>query len=281
MNKTVMIIGANSVLAQELMPKLGKKYKLITAGRHNCEIYCDVTEPFTIPDNIDVVINFAALYGGNNDDDLLSAIKTNELGLVNICIAANRAKVRYVLNISSIFALLDSNSPHYSVYGVTKRHADELAQLYCDNHQLPLLTLRPSQIYGEHIEHTERQPFLYSIIDHAQKGEDIEIYGHHDPLRNYIHSADIAEIVMRLLGQQVVGVYACSFPRNVTYGEVANTAQKIFGKGGEVRFLSDKPDMNDNVVPVDTSLYDILNYYPQISMKEGIVRIKESRESIL
>jgi nucleoside-diphosphate-sugar epimerase len=277
MNKTILIIGANSALAKEVIPVLAKGNTVITAGRKDCDLYCDVTKAVTVPDEVDVIINFAATFGGASDEEIIDAQRTNVTGALNVCVGGKRAGVKHIINISSIFALLDEKSPHYSVYALTKKQADELAHFYCGINKIPLTILRPSQIYGDSDNFAKHQPFLYHILDKAQKGEDISIYGTNDALRNYIHSADLSEIVDRLIEKRVEGMYACAYPSDISYSQIAQAAQKIFGKGGKVVFLKDKPNIPDNIFMKDLSLYEKLEYYPQISIEAGIKRIKERK----
>jgi len=52
---------------------------------------------------------------------------------------------------------------------------------------LPLAVLRPSQIYGAGPRFRAHHPFLHAMLDKAKKGDDILLYGNHDPWRNFIY----------------------------------------------------------------------------------------------
>lgn len=281
MTKRIFIIGANSAFAKEVIPVLAKDNTVITAGKKDCDVYCDITETITIPEKIDVIINFAANFGGKSDEEIINAQKTNSFGILNVCIAAKKAGVKHIINISSIFALLDEKSPYYSIYAITKKHADELAQHYCRINKIPLTIIRPSQIYGDSNSFSKHQPFFYLIIDKAQNGEDILIYGKNDALRNYIHHADLSETISRIVAKRLEGIYSCMYPSDVTYSQIAHTAQKIFNKGGKVIFLKDKPDIPNNIFTKDMSIYEKIDYHPQISIETGLKRIKKYREEAM
>jgi nucleoside-diphosphate-sugar epimerase len=278
MSKTVLVIGANSALAKDALPVLARENTVITAGRQDCDVYCDVAEAVTIPENVDVVINFAAHFGGTGDEEISDAVRTNVIGMLNICKAAKQAGVAHTVNISSIFTVLDKTSPSYSIYALTKKQADELAEFYCRTNGISLATLRPSRIYGDSDNFAKNQPFLYHLFDMAQQGEDITLYGTHDASRNYLHSADLAEIIARVVAAQVNGTYACVYPTNNTYSQIAQAAQKVFGRGGNVVHLQDKPNIPDDTFPLDQSLYTKIDYQPSISIEDGIRRVKQYRE---
>lgn len=278
MSKNIFMIGATSRFAQEILPLLREKHTIVTAGRKDCDVYCDVTKSFTIPADIDVVINFAAVFGGKNDSEILQAVEVNVEGALNVCMAAKAASIKHVISISSIFALLDEMAPQYSIYSITKRQADELMDFYCGLNEIDLTVLRPSRLYGDSDKLRDNQPFFYDLIDKAQRGEDITLYGSHDARRNYMHVVDLAAILNKVMEQHITGIYSCAHPQDVTYSEVAEHAQTIFGAGGTTGFLDDKPDTSDDMLVRDTSLYEAIGYMPAISVDAGIERIKRYRE---
>jgi nucleoside-diphosphate-sugar epimerase len=280
MKKTILIIGANSALAKDAVPILRRNNTIITAGRKDCDVYCDLGGPITIPAGVDTIINFAASFGGTADDEIEGAVHTNVLGVLRLCEAAHTAGVKQIVHISSIFALVDETSPSYSIYAITKRHGDELAQYYCQLNNILLTILRPSRIYGDSNAFARHQPFLYHIADKAQAGEDIAIYGTNDAARNYIHSVDLAEVMTRVIARRVAGVYACTYPTNATYSQIAHAAQRVFGQEGQVSFAKDKPDIPSDTFSLDQSVYEKIDYQPRISIETGMERIKHYREEV-
>lgn len=280
MSKTVFVIGANAAMAQDAIRRLSADYTVITGGRKDCDVYCDIQQPITIPEGVDVVLNIAAAFGGTEDQEIRTAVQTNTLGMLHICMAAQQAGVEQVVMISSLSAVHDASSPYYTSYALTKRQGDELAEWYCRLHSLPLTILRPSQLYGDTSALAAHQPFFYRMIDTAAQGQDVTIYGKHDALRNYLHVTDLSEIIARVIAGTATGTYACMYPTDVTFSEIARTAQRVFAKGGTVTFLEDKPDIPDNIFSKDLTIYDTIGYAPQMTLEAGIQRIKTLREGV-
>lgn len=274
MSQTILVIGANSAIAHDAIDRLSSSNRVITAGRKNCDIFIDITQPFDVPKDIDVIVNYAAAFGGSDDEATMDAIHTNELGVMHLCIAAKRAQVKQIVLMSSMSATHQTDSPYYSIYAITKRHGDELTEYYCRQHDIPLTILRPSQIYGENLSLSVHQPFFFSMLAKAAKGEDIHIYGTHDAQRNYLHVKDLSEITARVIEQCITGLYPCLSPENVTYSEIASTAQSIFNMGGNIVFMQDKPNTPDNIFEMDDTIYKKIGYYPQITLKAGIERMR-------
>jgi nucleoside-diphosphate-sugar epimerase len=194
--------------------------------------------------------------------------------------AAQKAGVRHLVLISSIYAELTEKSSNYGIYSITKRQADELACDYCRRHSISLSVLRPSPLYAEEESFRRHQPLFYQMADYAEKGQDIPLYGQHDALRNYLHADDLSRIVLKVLENGCCGIHACTFPRDVALSEVARAAQKAFGRGGKVVFLAEKSDIPDNIFGNSTELYNQIGFYPDVDVWEGMRRIAAVRTGV-
>ncbi len=277
----IVIVGGTSSLGRALKPTLSKFSEVITAGRTNCDITLDLSDPIEkiiLPDNIDVVINTAAHFGGNSIKEILEAENVNVLGNLKLCNAAINAKTKEFILVSSIYSSLKENSINYSTYSITKKQAEDTARLYCSLHSLPLIILKPSQLYGCEDSFRRHQPFLYDIIDKAENNQDVVLYGSNDALRNYIHVDDLVNIIVRIIHSKLVGTYTCMYTKNVTYSQIAKAAFVAFSSTGQVHFLKEKKDIPDNTFEKDNSLYDKIGYYPEVSIEDGMKKIAQYRK---
>jgi UDP-glucose 4-epimerase len=281
--KKILIAGGTSSLAKALKPALWEFNEVITAGRRNCDIRLDLNDPVDLmglPAGLDVVIHTAAHFGGKTYKEISEAENINVLGTLNLCEAAVRAKAKHFILISSMFAGINANADNYNIYALSKNHAEEIATFYCSIYSLPLTILRPSQIYGNEEDFRRHQPFFYMMVDKAEKGEDITIYGSNDPRRNYIHIEDLTNIVLKVIEREVKGVYDCTNIIDVTYSQIAKAAFAAFNNGGNVYFLKDKPDIPDNIFERNYALYEKIGFYPMISIEEGIRKLSNYRRSL-
>lgn len=260
-------------MAHALMPVLAEFAEVITAGRTGCNVHLDLSDPvknIELPQDIDVVINTAANFGGNGFEEMLQAETVNVLGVLKICQACAQAQIKQLVLISSIYACLDTSSPFYNFYTLSKKHSDEVAQLYSSIVGLPLTILRPSQFYGVGETFRKHQPFLFTIIDKAMNNEDILIYGSNDAQRNFIHVEDVAKIIASVIKLKIEGIYTCMNNENISYSEVAVAAIEAFGSKSSIKFMKEQPDIPDNIFELDDSLFRLINYYPQISISLGM-----------
>ena len=276
----ILLVGGHSSLAQALKPGLANVAQVLTAGRNGCEVELDLSWPaeqFHLPAGIDVVINTAASFVDGDIDALLEAEQINALGALKLCDAAQRAGVQHYVQISSINAELNSESDYYGIYGLSKRHADELVQMYCARTKLACTLLRPSQLYGEPDSFRRHQAFIYGTLDKALKNEDIVIYGSHDARRNYLHVDDFCKIVSAVVTDRVEGLYTCTNRQDASLFTVANSLVIAANSSSRVSFDVSKQAISDNVFTYDDSLYRTLGIFPSIGLEEGLGRLVASR----
>lgn len=278
----ILLIGGNSALGQVLHPVLARFADVVVAGRSDCDVDLDLTWPperFKLPKAVDTAINLAAHFGGGEVASMLAAEEVNALGTLKLAQACHHAKIRHLVQISSIYAGLSEASSFYSSYAVSKRHGEELAQLYCRSVSLPLTVLRPAQFYGEGESFRRHQPFLYALLDKAQGGDEIVLHGRNDAIRNYIHVSDVAEVIARVAQQRIEGRYNCAALSNVRISEIAAAAVSVFDSSSAIRFDPDSANIPDNAVAADDTLYRLIGYFPRISLARGLAGEAERRKA--
>jgi nucleoside-diphosphate-sugar epimerase len=266
----VLLVGGNSSLARCLRPVLAGFAEVVTAGRSGCDLLLDITGAIHIPEGFEAVLNTAAHLGGSTPEALAAAAETNILGLLRLGQACAVAGVGHLVHVSSIFATLPLSSPFHSAYALSKRHGDEALRLQVSMRELPLTIVRPSQFYGVGEQYRRNQPFLFSVMDKAQAGQDIEIWGKRDARRNFIHVQDVVNILARVVRTRTLGVFTCSHPQDLSFSQIAQAAVDAFESSSAIRFLPDKPDTPDNIFPFNDELYRALGYIPQINITRGM-----------
>jgi nucleoside-diphosphate-sugar epimerase len=276
----VLLVGGNSSLAQCLKPMLAAFADVVTAGRNACDLPLDLAGDVRIPPGFDTVVNTAAHLGGSTPTALMAAEQTNLLGLLGLGQACAATNVRHLVQVSSIFTLLSASWPFHNAYALSKRHGDEALQLQARMQGLQLTILRPSQFYGVGERYRRNQPFLFTLMDKAQAGQDIELWGRHDALRNFIHVQDVADMIARVVHTRTQGVFNCSHPQDLRFSQIAQAAVDAFASRSAIRFLPEKPDTADKIFPFDDALYRALGHAPQITLARGMQMEAAHRRSL-
>lgn len=278
----ILIIGGTSSIAKILKPILSEFSEVITAGRKDCDIIIDLNntnQVINFPDNIDVIIHTAAGFGGNTFDDILNAEYVNVIGTLKLCEAAVQANVKHFIYISSIYSELKDNSVNYSIYSISKKHAEEIALFYCKKRQLPITILKPTMLYGNDDSFRKHQPLIYAFADKAQSKENIDIYGKHDAKRNYLHIDDLAIIIKQVIRHKITGIFSLTNTEDITISQIAKAAMQAFKSNGQINFITNKENIADNVFGNDDTLYNLINFFPQITIEQGMNKIAAYRRN--
>ncbi|MFM9840711.1 MAG: NAD-dependent epimerase/dehydratase family protein [Cyclobacteriaceae bacterium] len=276
----VLLVGGTSSFGKVLIPALKEVAQIITTGRSNCDICLDLgnlAQSISLPNGLDVIVHAAAHFGGKTPEEMIEAEIVNVVGTLRLCQASIKASVKHFIFISSIYSQMNPQSNYYSTYALSKKHGEEAALYCCDQLGLPLTVLRPTQLYGNTNDFGKHQPFLYAMVNKAEKGEDIALNGKNNALRNFLHAEDLAQIVLRVIQKTVIGVYTCQFPTDTSILAIAKAAISAFNSTGTVSFLEDKENIESNVFPIDVTLYKRINFFPQVSIEEGMRRIAKNR----
>jgi len=148
----ILIIGSTSVIGKALAVRLAHLGEVRLAGRREADILFDLAEWRELPESgelFDVVMHVAADFGGSTDDDYIRAELVNAVGTLSACKLAHRTRAKHFIFLSSISATYQASDPHYGIYALTKRHAEEVAQFFCSERNVALTILRPTQVYDD------------------------------------------------------------------------------------------------------------------------------------
>jgi len=277
-----LVIGNTSVIGKAVALALSRLGEVKLAGRREADIPFDLSshEPCACYERFDIVVLAAADFGGRQPDDLVRAELVNSVGTLRACRLAEQCGARHFILLSSRSACDRPTDPYFSIYSLSKRHAEEAASLYCQERGMALTILRISQVYDGGEQCRPHQPLLYAIADKAQAGQTVELYGSNDARRNYLHLSDLAEVCARLAGRSVTGLYNCGHPQTPRLSEIARAAFEAFGKPLDVRFLAEKNDIPD-LPPFDCGdLYEQTGFTPRIDIRRGFELMKAHRESL-
>jgi len=114
-----------------------------------------MSDSFSIPENINVVVHAAAVGVSPQKTSWNQGIQINTLGTLKVLEAARGAKIANILIIGSILELGDSNIEGVpqidptGIYSTTKAAASVIAAGYAKTHDMKLISARLTNVYGE------------------------------------------------------------------------------------------------------------------------------------
>lgn len=271
--KKVLIFGSTSNLCKALFKSLSD-CEILSAGRRDADFYFDASsekyDEKILTQKFDIIINTMAAFGNTSIDSFYETEKVNALGILKILEIAQKTQCRHVVSISSTSAQYNEKDYYYGVYSVSKKHSDELLKLYCKKENINYTILKPSQIYDFEGQCKNHQPFLYSIIEKIKNNENITINGKHDPKRNYIHIDDVANIVNKVIENEIYGEFCCCALKDTKISEIYKITKKLTKSESKLIYDKKKQNLKDLPKCKDYKLYKLIKYKPLYVLKDNI-----------
>lgn len=159
-------------------------------------------------------------------------------------------------------------------YGLAKKFLEMKSQLYSRQNNIPLLILRPFNIYGERYtwagNFSQAIPMLVKKVLDGNK--EIEVWGSGNQRRNYMHAADCARIINNLIQRQVEGVINIGFKETISLKELVLTMKEVFKLDFKLKFNLAMPEGRYVKSADDTKLLNILPHCKKnfITLEEGL-----------
>lgn len=234
----VAITGASGFLGRAVIERLEtKKIPHIAFDRKKH----DLLNPKSLKKLVsgkDVIIHLAAVNKGEN----LELVKVNTLGTLSLLEAA----AQYAPNAKIIFSSTFQVYLEESLYGLSKKFAEDLISQYIKKTSLTGMILRISNIYGP-----GGRPFYNSVIAtlaHLIKNDEpLKINGDGSQKRDFVYVDDVADAITRAIGAKLKNpleiIDICS-GKETSINEVLGIITRVSGKKIKVEYnkgVKEKP----------------------------------------
>ena len=168
--------------------------------------------------------------------------------------------------------------PHISnyPYAYAKRMVDVQLRSYREQYGLNYVSIIPTNIYGQNDNfNLENGHVIPSLIHKCylakQKNEDFRIWGSGRPLREFIHSSDVAKLSLWALenyNEEEPIIFSNS--NEVSIGYIAELIAEQFDYKNRITFDADKPDGQYRKPSDNSKLKKYLPNYRLKPIEEGI-----------
>jgi GDP-L-fucose synthase len=290
--KKILVTGGSGMVGKslkEIMPNaiyLSSKDCDLTNYEEVLEVW-DKYKPNT-------VIHLAAKVGGIIDNINYPADYFED----NILMNTNIMKASRLNNVDRLIAILSTciypdkldnypitedmlhlgpPTPTNFSYGYAKRslavHIDSYNQQYKTKYQY----LTPCNLYGEFDKYGENSHFVAALIKKIELAknnnqEEINLFGTGKPLRQFMHSSDLAYIIKYCLDNDVYENLNVATEENLSIKQIAEIVIEEIGEGKikNINFDSTKPDGQFRKdVSIDKLNNFILKFSP-LKLRDGI-----------
>lgn len=305
-NKRVFITGGAGFIANTLIKQLVKDNEVVVydnfhrdtltasgyADHPNVEIIRgDVLDYYLLNRSMkgaEIVVHAAGIAGIDTViQDPVRTMRVNMIGTANVLEAAyvNSVSDRLLdFSTSEVFGSMafkpteQDNTVAGSagearwVYAVSKLAGEHLAKAYHQRHNLPVVTLRPFNVYGPG---QTGEGAILVFIKRALKNEDIHIDGDGNQIRAWCYVDDFVECLMRCIeDERAIGEsFNIGNARAViTVLGLAQTVCRVLDSSSKIVF---DPPLSADVqlrIPSVAKAERILGFKAKIDLEEGVQR---------
>jgi UDP-glucose 4-epimerase len=236
----------------------------------------------------DVVVHAAGIAGIDTViKDPVKTMRVNMIGTANALEAArdNGVSGRFIdFSTSEVFGPMAFRSTEGTptvagsagearwTYAVSKLAGEHLAKAYHEQFGLPVVTVRPFNVYGPG---QTGEGAIQVFIKRALRGQDIKIHGDGNQIRAWCYVDDFVEGIMRCLeSPRAVGEsFNIGNARAViTILGLAQTVCRVLGSASKIVFV---PPLSADIairVPSVDKAFEVLGFKAQVDLEEGIRR---------
>lgn len=220
----------------------------------------------------------------------VNTMRVNMMGTANALEAAKRNGVsdRFVdFSTSEVFGSMAFKSSEQDetvsgsagearwTYAVSKLAGEHLAHAYYTQHDLPVVTVRPFNVYGPG---QTGEGAIQIFIKKALKNEDIFIHGDGNQIRAWCFVDDFVECIFRCLDNDKAVGESFNIGNSravITILGLAQTVCRVLGSSSKIIFKDAlSADIALRIPSVDKSL-EILGFKAKVDLEEGIARTAE------
>lgn len=161
-------------------------------------------------------------------------------------------------------------------YGYSKRalavQIDALNTQYGTHYQY----LTPCNLYGEHDKMGDNSHFIAALLQkiikcEEEKRDEIILFGTGNPLRQFMHSDDLAWVIYECLDKEIYESFNVATNQNLSIKEMADITLKALGlEHIKVSFDISKPDGQYRKDVSTEKLYSILPNFDPLILEKGI-----------
>ncbi len=256
----------------------GKKENINSKAEFHQVDICDFKTMNLYFKDIDFVFHLAALPRVLiSIEDPIGTSSVNIMGAINVFEASKQNKVKRVINTSSSsvygnqdkLPLKEDMVPKpINPYGVQKWVGERFAKLYTETYSLPVVSIRPFNVYGPRIDaNSDYSLALGRFLKERSLGRPLPINGDGEQTRGYCYVGDLVNaFILAMQSQKIKGgevinagsdkAYSINFLADLIGGE------KIYGpeRPGDIRHTQ-----------ADVSLAkELLGWEPKMDFVEGV-----------
>jgi len=287
--KKLMDLGCKLIIVDDFNPYYDPKLKEARISQllrgYNFKLYREDIANFEglkkifQENKIDIVCHLAAQVGVRYSlENPFSYEKSNVKGALNLLELAKDFEIKSFIFASSSsvysgnkklpFSETDTLETPISIYGITKKTAEELVILYHKLYKIPTSILRYFTVYGP----WGRPDMAYfKFTDKITKDQPIEVYNFGKMKRDFTYIDDIIDGTLAAIRKNYsFEIFNLGNSKSVYLNYLIELIERNLGKKAKKRLLPMQPgDFIENLADISKAR-KMLGFQPKIDIKEGI-----------
>lgn len=261
----VAIAGANGFLGTHLVSTLRQKknFQLSLFDFKKHSLFKTETLKNFLSDK-EAIIHLA----GANRDSNYNLVKVNTLGTLGLLEAASQYSPKAKVIFSSSFQAYSASS----IYGLSKKFAEDLIKSYSQNSPLKGIIFRIANIYGP-----GAKPFYNSVIatfiQQIKKDEPLTINGDGKQKRDYVYVEDVVTAIIKAVfyepKEEVETFNLCS-SKLTSLNEIIKILKEFSPKKIRVRYNKGYQGFEWSIKKDYQKTAKYLDWQPKVTIKKGL-----------
>ena len=234
-----------------------------------------------------IVIHLAAVAGIDTViKSPVNTMKVNMIGTYNLLesLVNNMADLDKVIDFSTsevfgsyAYKVNEMNTTNLApvgearwTYSVSKLAAEHLSHSYFKEYKMPVVTVRPFNIYGPG---QVGEGAIHQFVVKAISNEPIQVHGDGDQIRSWCYIDDfIHGIMLCLEKEEAIGQsFNIGNPRaTVTIAMLAETIKRIANSDSEIKYVSKNYVDVELRIPSIEKAKELLGFSPKYDLTEGL-----------
>ena len=248
-------------------------------------IKCDVTNFVHVPGPVDLVLHLASAASPADYLRLpIETLKVGSLGTLHALGLATEKGARFVLASTSevygdpqqhpqgesYWGNVNPVGPR-SVYDEAKRYAEALTTAYRLSRGTDTAIVRIFNTYGPRMRPDDGRA-IPTFIRQALAGEPLSVTGDGSQTRSVCYVDDTIRGILALAESDEPGPVNIGGPQELPVAELAATVLEVSGVPGSVRHIARPVDDPRVRRPDITLARELLNWEPQVQLRDGLAR---------
>ena len=296
----IMILGATGFIGSNLALYFSKKFKIkatynlkIPFKNRNIKWFkCDLTNSQQLNslfENIDIVINAAAITSGANDIINRPHIHVTENSVMNVNILREiflNKKVKHFIFFSCTILYPSSMKKqnekkfnykiidNYFGAGWTKVYIEKICEFYSRISDTKFTIIRHSNIYGPHDKFDLKKSHVLgaTITKVMTAKKEIEVWGKGDETRDFLYVSDLVNLISLIIKKQKskFKIYNCGSDKGIKITDLVKLIIDISNKRIKIKKNKSAPSINFNLILDSTKARKELGWKPKVNLRVGI-----------